>query len=151
MKTPSHSETKQAFAELRALKAAVGLNTENTSSMNTQTPGPLEVASFVNGHFAIGTRDCEPVAKVLRLPSDNGIRDPETEANARLLTAGYNAFDKAGRALGVDATELAEAIDLAALVTAAREVIGELDHDTLGAGTSARVLKLDGLLARLPR
>ncbi len=74
----------------------------------------------------------------------------QKKANAELLAASYSAFDKAGREMGVDATELAKTLDVAAVIRAAREVIAELDHDTLGAGTSARVLKLNGLLNRLP-
>jgi hypothetical protein len=65
------------------------------------------------------------------------IMDGECEANARLIPAALNAFDKAGRALGVDAAELAERIDLAALITALQAVNarinGEFDHPALAA------------------
>jgi hypothetical protein len=37
---------------------------------------------------------------------------------------------------------------VAALVKAAREVVAEFDHDALGAGTSARVLRLESLLKK---
>ncbi len=42
--------------------------------------------------------------------------DPETKATSRLLAAAYNAFDKAGRQLGIDAAELAELLDIAETV-----------------------------------
>lgn len=47
------------------------------------------------------------------------VTDGECEANARLIPAALNAFDKAGRELEIDAAELAERIDLSALIKAA--------------------------------
>lgn len=123
---------------------------------NSQTPGPLNAVSLDREpriYAPIPSRGNYAVADVHVNDWDQQnpiISRDQAEANARLLAASYTCLDKAGRALGVDAAELAESLDLAALIQAAREVIGELDHDTLGAGTSARVLKLDGLLARLP-
>ncbi len=90
------------------------------TSINQQTPGPLVaidtllVASVPTDH---GTT-CAVVAEGVR--NDRAWRyacDPasfENIANARLLAAGYTAFDKAGRQLGIDAAELAESIDLVA-------------------------------------
>ncbi len=46
-----------------------------------------------------------------------GQGERETQlASRHLLASAYTAFDKAGRALGVDAAQLAEQIDLAACV-----------------------------------
>lgn len=115
--------------------------------MNTHTPGPLHIG-LRPGPFLYGPKG-EQVAD-LRSPAPL-LPHEETRANMALLRNSYNAFDKAARKLGIDAGELAETIDLAALIKAAREVIDELDHDTLGADTSARVLALEGLLNRLPK
>lgn len=112
--------------------------------INQQTPGPLTVNGPFPEQIDYITLNA-PSAGLSHVVRVNTLDVP----SACLLAAAYSAFDKAGRELGIDAAELAESIDLAALILAAREVIGELDHDTLGAGTSARVLKLDGLLARL--
>lgn len=123
-------------------------------AINTQTPGPIRpssrdryihlFATLPRGNYAIAD------ANINDWDTQNPIISAEqAEANAALLASSYSAFDKAGRELGIDACELAESLDLAALIRAAKEVVNELDHDTLGAGTSARVLKLDHLLSRL--
>lgn len=74
-----------------------------------------------------------------------------TEANSRLFAASFNAFNHAGRALGIDASELAESLDLVGLIHAAQALVSEFDHDTLGAGTSARLLALERQLAKIPK
>lgn len=88
--------------------------------MNTQTPGPLESDCGL-----IWPPDMtQPAAGVARAAFEfgSGFEPSEQErATARLLAASYNAFDKAGRELGIDAAELAERIDLAALIRAARD------------------------------
>lgn len=43
----------------------------------------------------------------------------ESAQNARVMAKGFAMLDKAGRTLGVDAAELGESIDLAALIRAA--------------------------------
>lgn len=104
------------------------------NQINAQTPGKVSIherrpgfsghtlslvaeSAHPNGHDRerveivgwgqIGCQTPEAIAKKL--------------ANARLLAASYTAFDKAARALGLDAATLAEGIDLAALIRAARE------------------------------
>jgi hypothetical protein len=86
--------------------------------INAQTPGPLAVARDQFTHL-------EPdlhltifggfiVARVNRFAASFG--DKRDEKNAALLAASYTSFDKAARALGVDAVELAQSLDLAALI-----------------------------------
>lgn len=50
-------------------------------------------------------------------------------ASAKLLAAAYTAFDKAGRALGIDAAELAETLDIAAIVRALWDIGESIDED----------------------
>ncbi len=82
--------------------------------MNHQSPGPLAVhGSTVDAlHYLHGAN------RVCDLTKPSGFyRSPrETEANAALLAASFNSFDEAGRALGVDATELAKSLDLASVI-----------------------------------
>lgn len=89
--------------------------------INSQTPGP--VRNWLNqdllGRHPNGIDDL-----VIAYLANTGLfKATETQrANARLLAAGYTAFDKAGRELGVDAAELAEKLDLTALINAALAV-----------------------------
>lgn len=82
------------------------------STINAQTPGRMIAVFHGNGKWGLGSESRQGVI---------GSRDPwrghevESDANGRLLAAAYTAFDKAGRALGVDAATLAESIDLAGL------------------------------------
>lgn len=46
----------------------------------------------------------------------------EQVATGKLLASAYSAFDKAGRELGIDASALAQSIDLAALIRDARDM-----------------------------
>ncbi len=118
--------------------------------INLQTTGPIATDAAESGGVRLfSTVNGANVAFTDDLNDRDLKGQYEDAANGRLLAAAYSAFDKAGRELGIDATELAGKLDLVALIHAAREVVGELDHDTLGAGTSARVLKLESLLARL--
>ncbi len=122
--------------------------------INQQTAGPVEVGErdlYIHLFAPIPGRNRYAIAdaNIIDWGDSPIISRDQAIANARLIAAAYSAFDKAGRELGIDATELAGKLDLVALIHAAREVVGELDHDTLGAGTSARVLKLESLLARL--
>lgn len=94
--------------------------------LNAQTPGPLEWQTEEGGElctnrgFALWAGD-SLVAE--RRPESPDIPREPMGANARLLAASFNAFDRAGRALGVDAAELAEGLDLVALIHAARECV----------------------------
>lgn len=79
-------------------------NPSTVSAINAQTAGPLRVS-----HTILFAPDRSVIARAF---DDSA----EEEANARLLASSYTAFDKAGRELGIDAAELAEKIDLAALI-----------------------------------
>lgn len=100
---------------------------------NSQTPGPLNAVSLDREpriYAPIPSRGNYAVADVHVNDWDQQnpiISRDQAEANARLLAASFNAFDKAGRTLGVDAAELAERVDLAALIHAARHALAYLD------------------------
>lgn len=81
--------------------------------MNSQTPGPLAhhkaKIGILPGHTIETANGLSILAFVY------GINNDDT-GNAALFTAAYTAFDRAGRELGLDATELAKSLDVAALV-----------------------------------
>lgn len=82
--------------------------------MNSQTPGPLHATEVgVTMQDALRAPDNTNVAMVNN--TSKGRKMPRG-ANARLLAAAYNAFDRAGRELGVDAASLAQKIDLVTLI-----------------------------------
>lgn len=99
--------------------------------MNAQTPGPLtprrshEDAS--GPLFDLDEGETRPFV-TLYAPDGSAVvrcHDLATirDADARLLAAGFNAFDRAGRSLGIDAATLAERLDLGALILAARRAL----------------------------
>lgn len=95
--------------------------------MNHQTPGPIfnrQAPPQFPHSRNLETKMGDRVALVDPKPFWDAGLDGETrhDTNARLLAASFNAFDKAGRELGIDAAELAEKLDLAALITAALAV-----------------------------
>jgi hypothetical protein len=96
-----------------------------TQPINVQTLGPL--VEEANRISAITPNSHKSVCGVPKRVSDVSDEwehlSPENAANARLLRAGFNAFDKAGRELGIDAATLAERIDLAELIRAANRVV----------------------------
>lgn len=118
-------------------------------AINLQTPGPLETGpgadtSRGSDHFGPNVREIwsdkrenKAVALVL-YGSDLGNDDTEGNANARALAAGFNLLDKTGRALGLDAAELGEGLDLAALIRAARNASAMLDKVAPLAGAELR-------------
>lgn len=116
------------------------------TAINQQTPGPLAVhGSTVDElHYIHGANRVCDLAK----PSGFHRSPRETEANAALLAASFNAFDKAGRALGVDAAKLAESLDLAALIRAARDMQRILDGTLTR--RPGRLDEIAALLAKLP-
>lgn len=84
--------------------------------MNNQTPGPV-TPSF-NGSddtrlFAESVADSPRAVAKINMPVNRAL---ESCSTAQLLAASYTAFDRAGRELGIDATELAESIDLAEVI-----------------------------------
>lgn len=110
------------------------------STINRQTAGPLtEQAGILVGADTrtIVGEGCGPAGL---------IRGPERRANAALLAASYTSYDKAGRELGVDATKLAESVDLAALIRTARDMLADADDQA----TFYRI-RFHDLLAKLPK
>lgn len=121
--------------------------------MNEHTPGPLRFWRNHNPAPAYSTswtldsssRRCLAIMEVHDLNSSAKWRaaNPqavaehaetmrEVEANARLIPAAFNAFDKAARTLGRDATALAEQLDIAEALRLLREAIPlleRLDYD----------------------
>ncbi len=84
-----------------------------TPTINAQLPGPI----------AANLSDIGPLVDIRTADSSRQVAEcmvgPETAA---LMAAAYSAFDRAGRSLGVDATELARSVDLAALIRSAHEL-----------------------------
>ncbi len=102
------------------------MSTPTTQTRNEQTPGPLEINLNASNECKLRDDGGNVLAVVgstytelcPRLSRINTPERAEQDANARLLAAGFNAFDKAGRELGIDAAALAESIDLAGLIRA---------------------------------
>lgn len=90
--------------------------TQPAAQINAQTQGPIRNDGFGNFTAPDGTIVASAHGPNLRS------RHIEKVANSRLLAASFTAFDKAGRTLGVDAAELAERIDLAALILASQKL-----------------------------
>lgn len=128
--------------------------------MNKQTPGPL----YLNGSLICAALNhtralTENISVTLAEVNGPNRVDliPEREANKELLAASYNAFDKAGRELGVDAAELARTIDLAEVIRYAldyaqlhtdahdRKDVGRFDQVQVARHVVARVKKLMGV------
>jgi hypothetical protein len=80
------------------------------------TPSPLIVTEPYEGLP-------ETEARIYDAGSTFCVAHVSSKADANLLAAAYNAFDKAGRELGVDAATLAAQIDIAAILTALREMV----------------------------
>ncbi len=107
------------------------------SSLNAQDAGPLHV-----GHERT---DClyapDGQAVFETLLNDWNTENPritraQRAANARLGAAAYSAFDKAGRELGVDATELATALNILRVINELRR----LASFPSASGTMARAI-----------
>jgi len=89
--------------------------------INAQTPGPLKydnISGPVNNDWAILSSYWGSQVRVDPCGGDCYQRD----ANANLLAAAFNAFDAAGRELGIDAAKLATKVNLTALLRAAFDV-----------------------------
>ena len=89
--------------------------------MNNQTPGP----AILDGNRLIapsGKTIC-PITRRCNEANEWEWSSAANEANAALLAAAYSSYDKAGRALGIDACALAQTLDIAALVRAARSLV----------------------------
>jgi hypothetical protein len=110
--------------------------------INQQTPGPISPAGPGQLFDICGN-------EVLTLKAYGAGIAPEgwaypwhrVEENRHLIAASYNAFDKAGRELGIDATELASKLDIARLMRAA--YAAAMDADGIGGKGPA---KIDGAL-----
>lgn len=84
--------------------------------MNDQTPGPVKIA----GSYITRDVDGKTGHRLAWVMTDGPYE--QTAPTAALLAAAYTSYDKAGRELGVDATLLAQTIDIVALVRLARRV-----------------------------
>lgn len=101
--------------------------------MNAQTPGPITIRSTPGGEELLDQHDCT-VALVPRYGSaivPAGYVAPwhRAQSNADLLGAAYLAFDRAGRELGVDATEFAKSLDLVGLIRGAIRTVAHPGSD----------------------
>ncbi len=115
-----------------------------SSNPNRHTPGPLvwagteaEPAAYVSLHGS--TLDGNETRHVLTCSME------PTAADANLIAAAYTAFDKAARSLGVEAQDMAERLNLAALIRGVQEV---LDAAAVPHGP-ARITRLESAIADL--
>lgn len=83
--------------------------------MNNQTQGPVIVIGNRWKYLEIGGE-----ANGLTIALGDSLDDKRVIPTAALLAAAYTSYDKAGRELGIDATNLARSLDLAALIRAAK-------------------------------
>lgn len=125
--------------------------------INQQTPGPCIAR---NGHLVIDG------AAIAHCRDHHGDLEANAGPNAALFAAAYTSFDRAARKLGVDAVELAESLDLAALVRSAQDLQtmvrnvltdSQLDKPQLGGARAkcaatirAAMAPLATLLSKLP-
>ncbi len=77
------------------------------TTINPQTPGPCRVDTLYG--MGVILNDTVTIVQVRAGPTYK-ITIEEEKANARLLAAAYNAFDKAGRTLNIDAATLADMV-----------------------------------------
>ncbi len=119
------------------------------NTINQQTPGVAIARTPHHGTpFLVSASGKLTVANGV-----NGSTQPEEEANARLLVAGFNLLDKTGRALNFDAAELGEGLDLVGLLNAAALVLEFYDgeHGDPGVIGAQAAEELRAALATLPR
>jgi len=91
-----------------------------TTTINAQTPGPVRVGLGHSLFVPASPDNPDGMIAAIRYLGGSKVNLAETQANAHLLAASFNAFDRAGRALGVDATNLATHIDIAVLIATLR-------------------------------
>jgi hypothetical protein len=106
---------------------------KSARGINLQTPGPLRPipADPYKDFTHILISDCEGGGALGHSPKTTEAQVGYTRyraTEARLLASAYTAFDKAGRALGMDAAELAEKIDLERLISVAGNALQCLDR-----------------------
>lgn len=98
------------------------------AAINAQTVGPLTQESddptTFSGMEAWG-KTFALIARAQHPVKSTYVGFTLIESDARLLASSYTAFDRAGRSLGIDAAELAEKIDIAALVLFVRSLNGK--------------------------
>lgn len=79
----------------------------------------------------------------------------DAQRAAPLFVAAYTAFDRAGRTLNVDASELAESVDLAAMLDALTYALGYVESDIENDRESAQALtlrdKIRAQLSKIPK
>ena len=120
------------------------------ATINAQTEGPLAYSTYLASHLFYG-----PASRcyvVMDTPQPHGMSEEEWNANRRLHLAARNVFDRAGRELGIDAAELAEKLDLVALIRAAidaQESLGRMP-DTEGAYRITCWKQISSVLAPFP-
>lgn len=114
--------------------------------INSQTPGPLTCSQFAFADNEDRSRINAANGRMVGSTANQMWNGETTQANAdaRLLAASYTCLDKAGRILGVDPAELAEKLDIAALIRAAQTARLHLDDDVTR-------WALAGVLNKLPK
>ncbi len=90
------------------------------------------------------------------IPLDAPMFRDVPKPTAALLAASYTSYDKAGRELGVDATKLAQTVDLAGLIKIAQNVanqgfVGGCSPQSMLRGIHDMQDRLRAVLAKLPR
>lgn len=129
--------------------------------INQQTPGPMVThdLGLPVGVIQVHTANRQTVVATVHYHAGSDNTPEDAKPNAALLAASYTLLDRAARKLGVDAVELAESIDLAALIRTltacadALDIAFEAEGDTFGvhhndAGDAA--IEACALLSKLP-
>lgn len=96
------------LAHYRAITSLGTGESERAQVLNPQTPGPLVALSS-------STIDAQAKSAWIATIKERD-SDGERAANQALLMASYNAFDKAGRTLGVSAEQLAQSLDVVRVI-----------------------------------
>lgn len=113
--------------------------------MNEQTKGHLKDDGMpVDGFHTLITDDGLEVAEVITGP-----------ATAALLAAAYTSYDRAGRELGIDATVLAQSLDLVTLIRGAQTMLAYVESQDKASKRihpfAPDVMPMREALAKLPQ
>lgn len=117
-----------------------------TKPINQQTQGPVTFDAVSMDGYPVQVLGGKQGRYIGEVCTRHLTTDPtQDEANARLLASSYSSFDRAARALNVDAAELAEGIDLAGLIRSLQDMVDaggyviDMIHETADPKSNAPV------------